>query len=859
MKKFIKIYFSFILLAISLTSLAQTTTVTITATGAGTWTCPTGVTSVDVQVWGAGGSGGGGGSTNAHGGGGGGGGGYSAATVGVTPGVTYNLTVGAGGAQVANGSNGNPGGNSTITLDGPTVVTANGGAGGLTGNGGTRAGGAGGTGSTSNGGNGGDGNAGDGAGGGGEGACTTGNGADGIGGNNGNVNEGFGGNSCDGGNGGLGRQNNNGAGLAGQNIGGGGGGGTNGATGTGGAGARGEIRITYVDPCQNGVQDAWEAGVDCGGPDCVACTRCNFATDLPCGTYQLAATTVGVTNEASGASCLTSNYGIWFTFVGDGTTNIFWFTPEASYDLEVALFSGSSCGSLTPLGCIDGGLAGEAEGFTLTPTLGTRYYIHVAYWASFGTATDVGTFTVDRSCPDNVTCATADALACGQTLMGSNFGAATAADGTGCTIGDKGNWYTFVGDGQVTTLTAKSVTNYEFEMAVSYGTCGSQTNQSCTDINAGGTESYTFTTVAGRNYFVYIADDDAAGVDEGNFTLLRTCGNSCGNDTTNDYCSDPAILSQGGAGWSSSTTGTYTYDMPANTTSLFCGSIENNSWYQFTASAATEVFNFTNVTNCTLGAGIQAQAFSVTKNGSGCCTNLASVSNCMSNGTTANATVTATGLTIGADYILMVDGFAGDQCDFTVTDWTATGILLPVDLLYFDGQRFGESTKLYWSTSTEVNNDYFIVQKSSNGRNFIDVGTIKGNGNSNVVNNYEFMDNSSSPQIAYYRLKQIDFNGAYAYSKIIAIASKNDPIDIVIYPNPATKNLFVDISSEKQQVFTIKYFNLLGSIASEIITVSSESNTFKLEYFNQLNTGLYILQFYDEQNNLIKSEKIIKQ
>ncbi|MGC9330813.1 MAG: GEVED domain-containing protein [Bacteroidales bacterium] len=220
-------------MSVSLSVYSQTTE-TITTTG--TWTCPDGVTSIDVEVWGAGGGGGGGNGTIKEGGGGGGGGGYSKQTsISVTPGVSYNITVGTGGTGTT--TNGNPGGTSSATF-GATTVSANGGSGGSVGPQG--AGGSGGTGSTYNGGSGATAPLGD-AGGGGEGACTTGNGNPGSG--------STGGSGCDGGNGGDGQTSVDGDGYPGETAGGGGGGGTK--NGIGGAGADGEVKITYTCPTNN--------------------------------------------------------------------------------------------------------------------------------------------------------------------------------------------------------------------------------------------------------------------------------------------------------------------------------------------------------------------------------------------------------------------------------------------------------------------------------------------------------------------------------------------------------------------------------------------------------------------------------
>jgi hypothetical protein len=327
----------------------------------------------------------------------------------------------------------------------------------------------------------------------------------------------------------------------------------------------------------------------------------------------------------------------------------------------------------------------------------------------------------------------------------------------------------------------------------------------------------------------------------------------CGNLNNNDFCSDPAILTQGGGGWSSSTTNVYSADDPGTS---FCGSIENNSWYVFTATATTEAFTFSSVTNCGTGWGIQAEVYSVTTDGNGCCTSLSSVSNCMNPGTATSGTVTATGLTVGNDYYLMVDGWGGDNCDFNVTNWSATGIL-PVTLVNFRGHNYKTGNKLVWTTKTEVNNDYFVIQRSKDAKNFSDIGIVEGNGNSNIENNYEFIDDASLSGINYYRLKQIDFNGDYEHSRIIVLKSINS-VDVAIYPNPSSENLFFDLSESTDEILTVKYSNMLGSSITEQISTTEGTNTYQVNEFKNLKSGIYMIQIINNDNEIIKYQKIVK-
>ena len=86
---------------------------------------------------------------------------------------------------------------------------------------------------------------------------------------------------------------------------------------------------------------------------------------------------------------------------------------------------------------------------------------------------------------------------------------------------------------------------------------------------------------------------------------------------------------------------------------------------------------------------------------------------------------------------------------------------LPVDLVYFDGFTKDGFNKIGWATNTENNSSHFIIQKSIDGENWTNIGTINGSGNSTEKIEYDFYDYEIRPIINYYRLKQFDFNGDY--------------------------------------------------------------------------------------------------
>lgn len=123
--------------------------------------------------------------------------------------------------------------------------------------------------------------------------------------------------------------------------------------------------------------------------------------------------------------------------------------------------------------------------------------------------------------------------------------------------------------------------------------------------------------------------------------------------------------------------------------------------------------------------------------------------------------------------------------------------VLPVTLVSFSANREGDLNNLTWKTSFENNSKGFEVERSWNGRRFEKVGFVAGHGDSNSGSDYSFVD--KSPLLnSYYRLKQLDFDGTFAYSSIVSV--KNPSSAVVAYPNPATDHFYLRNLQEKGEV-----------------------------------------------------------
>lgn len=421
-------------------------------------------------------------------------------------------------------------------------------------------------------------------------------------------------------------------------------------------------------------------------------------------------------------------------------------------------------------------------------------------------------------------------------------------------------WFTVVvpATGSVMVNT-NSGTMTDSGMAFYTGTCGSLTLVECDDDDsANGNMSMISRGGLTPGSTLYIRIWDYAG-GTGTFSICAVAGppsNSCGSAATNDNCPSPAILTQGPGTFSASTDVTFTADQPGNVTSVFCGSIENNSWYQFVASSTTHTFPIASVTGCVSGWGIQAHVYSITYDVNGCCTGFTSMSNCYNPGNTTLGTVTATGLTIGNTYMLMIDGNSGDGCEFTISGWTGTGIL-PVSLSEFNGNATSLGNMLSWRTESEYKNDYFEVMYSRDAEHFVPIGTVQGAGTTSDPSEYQFIHQGVSSGTSFYKLQQVDLNGDRTDSKIISVNSKED-IDGLFsaYPNPMKDQLVIQLQSSRKETMEIQIMDQKGiPVLQEKIDVN-EGNTNLFRDISSLSEGVYTLIV--TSTNSSKKQRIIK-
>lgn len=142
---------------------------------------------------------------------------------------------------------------------------------------------------------------------------------------------------------------------------------------------------------------------------------------------------------------------------------------------------------------------------------------------------------------------------------------------------------------------------------------------------------------------------------------------------------------------------------------------------------------------------------------------------------------------------------------------------LPIELLYFTAKPVDKTVNLDWATASETNNDYYEIERSTNGVDFEFVNKINayGNGNSVIKQTYNTIDEKPYKGISYYRLKQVDKTGDFKYSNIVSVEF-NSKSFVNIFPNPASNQLNINYSED----FTNASIKIINSVGAEVITNS---------------------------------------
>ncbi len=186
---------------------------------------------------------------------------------------------------------------------------------------------------------------------------------------------------------------------------------------------------------------------------------------------------------------------------------------------------------------------------------------------------------------------------------------------------------------------------------------------------------------------------------------------------------------------------------------------------------------------------------------------------------------------------------------------------LPIQLVSFNAILNDNHVDLTWTTASEINNDYFIVEKSKDGKIWEQVVWVDGAGNSNYTLNYYEVDEHPYEGVSYYRLKQVDFDGNYSYSNIVPVTyQKEIERGITILPNPVKKGepIYVEIKGFKGENILLVLRDMKGKeYYTKAQVIESDYLLKALHLDKAIPRGTYLI-IASLENNLIAQKIIIE-
>ncbi len=177
---------------------------------------------------------------------------------------------------------------------------------------------------------------------------------------------------------------------------------------------------------------------------------------------------------------------------------------------------------------------------------------------------------------------------------------------------------------------------------------------------------------------------------------------------------------------------------------------------------------------------------------------------------------------------------------------------LPIELLDFTAKNNGKLVNLYWSTASEINNDFFTLERSSDAKSFNPINKVKGAGNSDRILNYSLIDANPIKGINYYRLKQTDYNSNFSYSKLIYINFLENSCELNI------SLLFIQNNSIKVQLncvdskVIIDILDITGKVLLTQINYSSDEMQNITIQLPDLKKGIYLIRVTTEKSVVVK-------
>ncbi len=203
--------------------------------------------------------------------------------------------------------------------------------------------------------------------------------------------------------------------------------------------------------------------------------------------------------------------------------------------------------------------------------------------------------------------------------------------------------------------------------------------------------------------------------------------------------------------------------------------------------------------------------------------------------------------------------FSGAGCLSSSAATVTVSSALPLTLLYFTGRNEDGQSKLTWETTMEDQVDRFAIERSDDGRQFAEIGSVKATGNSSLRVKYNYTDSKPLVKTAWYRLRTIDVDGQFKYSNVIRLVNETRSITVLsVTPNPFETALRLQVNSDRVSPAAIRIVDLTGREMYRMNNVLLEgNNTIQLHPAASLASGVYFLQLIAD-NEVILNQRIQK-
>jgi len=492
--------------------------------------------------------------------------------------------------------------------------------------------------------------------------------------------------------------------------------------------------------------------------------------------------------------------------------------------------------------------------------IGTTYYIHVSTWPS---PQSIGEFCLNAELeapampPANDDCANATPLTigdgmCETSVTGTNEAATDSGVAHSCASYSGGDtWFsvTVPASGSV-TIEADAAGGFTDGGAEAYsGTCGALTSIECDDDDGPGLFPLLELTGQTPGSTIYIAVWEFGNNAFGEFSICAWDPAPPPPPPSNDDCADAIPLPIGDGMCEMMVTGTNESATDSGEDPPSCGGYSGgDTWFSITVPASGSINIETSDAGGFTDGGMSAFA--------GNCGSLTEISCNDDGGPGLFSLLELGGLTPGSTILIGVWEFGNNAFgEFNICAWEP--IALPITLSTpLEGEAHSSHNLLTWSTSSEINNEYQIIERSSNSQDWTEVGRVDGT-NTSFEHDYQIKD-LSPYQNTYYRLHSIDFDGRESFSEVILLNRRSEikPLAARVSPNPFNSNLNIEVDVNQAEEVTIRIVGMDGKlIHTSNISTAAGTNEVDLD-LDFLQGGIYMLSV--EAGDYIHNERIIK-